>query len=83
MEQRIQSLEDQLKAAAGKTPSKAKKIQGRREEITSGNPEEQGHSRRPQENYCPPRSLRRSRREQQRFRARQRKEETQGTQGII
>jgi hypothetical protein len=43
MEHCIKSLEDQLKAAVGKTPNGAKKIQGQREEITSGNPEEEGH----------------------------------------
>ncbi len=63
MERRIKSLKDQLMAAMGKTPSKTKKIQGRREENTSGDSEEQGHSCRPHKNCCPPRrSLRRSRR---------------------
>ena len=51
----------------------------RREETTSEHSEEEGQSRR-QENYRPPR---RSRREEQRFRKRQRKEETEGTEGII
>jgi hypothetical protein len=54
MEHRIKSLEDQLKATMGKTPNGAKKIQGQQEDITSGDPEEEGHPRRPQENYCPP-----------------------------
>jgi hypothetical protein len=82
MERCIKSLKDQLKAAVGKTPT-GEKIQGQWEEITSGNPEEEGHSHRPQEIHCPPHSSQCSRRQQQRFRMHQRKEESQGMQSLI
>jgi hypothetical protein len=59
------------------------KIQGGWEEITSRNHEEEGHPCRPQENYCPLHSPQCSRRQQQRFRTRQRNEETQGMQRLI
>jgi hypothetical protein len=83
MERYIESLKDQLKAAVGKTPNGAKKIQGRWEEITSGNLEEEGHPHRPQENYCPPHSPQCSRCQLQKFHAYQRKEETRGMQSLI
>ncbi len=84
----IQLLKDQLeKAVASNKPSRAKKSQGQREESTKEHPTEQGHSRHPKE-ICPqeihPQEIcSRSRRCQQRFHARQRREETKGMKSLI
>jgi hypothetical protein len=64
-------------------PQIGKKIEGQWEEITSGDPEEVGHPCCPQENYCPPCPPQCSRCKQQRFCARQRKEESLGRQSLI